>query len=273
MSGNIRVVGGGRLTMVDGGTVFSGNARVGDANDVVSEVTVGSDAAWIVDGELDVRAQGVLRLQGQADGVLVMDNPTGFAFEPGKVTVGPGGRLGGTGTIVATELVVRGSGDVLGFGGTVSPGSSPGTLNIDGGFRIEERGVLHIELAGTDAGEFDVVRVSGGASLGGHLLLDFIDDFAPRQGDAFEFLDVTGILAGSFASVELRNLAPGFQFDLQRDGGGLTLLALNDGAYVPEPGAAGTLLLCAGAELIRRRRRSARSAAAPRYVATQRESA
>ena len=71
---------------------------------------------------------------------------------------------------------------------------------------------------------------------------------ACAQGDAFEFLDVGGVLSGSFANVEVRNLAPGFQFDFRPDAGGLTMVALNDGVFVPEPATvamffAGTLAI------------------------------
>jgi hypothetical protein len=64
------------------------------------------------------------------------------------------------------------------------------------------------------------------------VFLKFTDGFAPRQGQQFEFLDVGGTLTGSFANVHLRNLAPGFQFDLSRDGGGMTMVALNDGVFM-----------------------------------------
>jgi hypothetical protein len=65
--------------------------------------------------------------------------------------------------------------------------------------------------------------------------LKFTDGFAPRQGQQFEFLDVTGTLSGSFANVHLRNLAPGFQFDLSGAGGGMTIVALNDGVFMLPP--------------------------------------
>ena len=49
-----------------------------------------------------------------------------------------------------------------------------------------------------------------------------------------------GTLAGSGL-----NMLPGFQFDLRRDGGGLTMVALNDSVSVPEPATA-VMLMCAG---------------------------
>ena len=135
----------------------------------------------------------------------------------------------------------------------VDPGTSPGTLTIEGdyeqtGGRAGDRDRRHAP------GQFDVLAVTGNATLGGTLLLEFIDGFAPRQGDVFEFLDVGGALSGAFDSVEVRNLLPGFQFDVRSDGGGLTMVALNDGVFVPEPATFVLLMFSSGGLCLRRRR-------------------
>jgi hypothetical protein len=138
------------------------------------------------------------------------------------------------------------------FGGTIFPGTSPGTLTIDGNYE-QTGGLLGIEVAGTAPGQFDVLAVTGNAMLGGDLLLEFIDGFAPRQGDEFKFLDVGGGLNGTFASVGIRNLAPGFQFNLRSDASGLTMVALNDGVFVPEPATLEMLFAVVLAMCLRRR--------------------
>ena len=120
-------------------------------------------------------------------------------------------------------------------GGFIAPGLSPGTLTIQGNYEQTANGRLDIEVAGTGAGQFDVLNVTGNATIGGGLRLKFIDGFAPRQGDLFEFLDIGGTFANNFANVELRNLAPDFQFEVRRAGGAMTLAALKDGVFVPPP--------------------------------------
>jgi hypothetical protein len=50
-----------------------------------------------------------------------------------------------------------------------------------------------------------------------------------------EFLDVGGTVANTFANVELRNLAPEFEFEVRSAGGAMTMVALNDGVFVPPP--------------------------------------
>jgi hypothetical protein len=44
-----------------------------------------------------------------------------------------------------------------------------------------------------------------------------------------------GALSGAFDNIQLRGLRPGFKFDLRPDAGGLKMVALNDGVFVPEP--------------------------------------
>jgi hypothetical protein len=59
-------------------------------------------------------------------------------------------------------------------------------------------------------------------------------------------------MVGAFANVEVRNLAPGFQFDLRPDARGLTMVALNDGVFVPEPATLTMLLAGMLAAVFRR---------------------
>ena len=160
--------------------------------------------------------------------------------------VGPGGTLSGTG--IDGFVALAGGTSTSPFPGNIHPGTSPGTLTIDGDYE-QTGGLLGIEIAGTAPGQFDVLAVTGNATLGGTLRLEFIDDFAPRQGDEFKFLDIGGALSGAFDEIEVRNLLPGFQFDVRSDGGGLTMVALNDGVFVPEPATlamlvAGVLTMC-----------------------------
>jgi hypothetical protein len=75
--------------------------------------------------------------------------------------------------------------------------------------------------------------VEGDATLDGTLVLQFLNGFAPRAGDAFDLLDVSGNLTGGFANVVVRGLAPGFDFAEDTVGGQLTLTSLNDAEPLP----------------------------------------
>jgi hypothetical protein len=75
--------------------------------------------------------------------------------------------------------------------------------------------------------------VEGDATLAGRLLLQFYNGFAPRTGDAFEVLDVSGAVTGAFADVAVRGLAPGADFAEDFVGGKLTLTSLTDAEPLP----------------------------------------
>jgi hypothetical protein len=68
-------------------------------------------------------------------------------------------------------------------GGTIEPGASPGTTNINGDYSVTSASAAYnAEIAGTGAGNYDVLNVTGMASLGGILNVSLIGG-APVLGD------------------------------------------------------------------------------------------
>lgn len=259
---------GGEFNVRDGSGATARDAKIGGGVGGAQSLAVveGTGSALHVIDTLTIPSRGTVTARGgglvQVDDTLNVGVGGALRVEPGgmvnlglgapvpnRLRIGPGGTLSGGGQVLA--------GGVVRSGGNMGLGNSPGMLTLIGNYEEEAGvgGVLDVEIGGTTPVTlYDVLRVEGNASLAGDLRLTFIDGFSPRAGDAFEFLDLTGTLSGSFAGVEVRNLAPGFQFDLSRDAGGMTLVALNDGVFVPEPGAAGTMLVLAVFGLKRRRR-------------------
>jgi hypothetical protein len=148
--------------------------------------------------------------------------------------------LSSTGTLRVDDSTL--TANQVNNGGTLSIGSSPGLATIDGDYT--QTGTLEIEIGGLIPGmEFDHLQVTGTANIGGSVVFPFINGFAPTTGDLFEFLSVTGETDLSSATFEVRNLAPGFEFDITPTAGGFQLVALNDGTFVPEPASALLFLL------------------------------
>lgn len=145
--------------------------------------------------------------------------------ETGKLKVGIGGVVEGVGTLRGTFENV---------GGEVRPGASPGQLTIDGDFVQGEEGATFFEIGGLLAGEeYDQLIVTGDALVDGSFFIDFIDGFAPSEGDSFDLMPVFGStdVIGT-VPVEVRGLEDGFEFDFgQNDAGGLIFIANNDGVY------------------------------------------
>ena len=83
----------------------------------------------------------------------------------------PGGLLNGNGNIFGNVV----------NGGTVSPGHSPGQINVTGDYTQTSTGTLTIQLAGRKNGQFDVLSVGGKVNLGGILQVDPLDGFTLRR--------------------------------------------------------------------------------------------
>ena len=131
--------------------------------------------------------------------------------------------------------------------GFLSPGHSPGQITINGDYDQLSQGTLVVQIAGTAAGQFDLLSVGGSAILGGTLELSFIDGFAPRAGDSFAFLNVGGSTDGSFSTFLVQGLADGWQYELASLDGTMKLLSLTDGVAVPEPTSILLLAMAFGA--------------------------
>ncbi len=123
----------------------------------------------------------------------------------GATTVSSGALLGGTGTV--TGLLTN--------NGTVSPGTSPGTINVTGNYTQSSTGLLIIEIA--SASSFDKLLITGTASLAGTLQVDTLGGYNPI-GQSFTFLTastvsgtfgtLTGNVTGSAATAATVTYAP-----------------------------------------------------------------
>lgn len=161
-----------------------------------------------------------------------------FAGE--RLTISASHTIGGTGSI---------KGDVTNAG-LVSPGNSPGTLEVIGSYTQTDTGTLHVEIAGLGQDSFDLLTVQDAALLDGRLTVALLDGFTPSPSDAFTVL-AADVLAGAFDNAPDKITIPQGTFDVVYDGDSVTLTNF---VAVPEP-AATVILLLASPLLIGRRRR------------------
>jgi hypothetical protein len=108
------------------------------------------------------------------DGTLYIAT-AGTVFAP-VVSVGASGELNGTGDIVGNVL----------NNGLVSPGNSPGTLDVSGNFAQNAGGVLKMEIASTSS--YDQLNIGGALMAGGTLDVDLLS-FSPVAGNTFDLFD------------------------------------------------------------------------------------
>ncbi|MCC7484918.1 MAG: hypothetical protein IT529_07980, partial [Burkholderiales bacterium] len=113
------------------------------------------------------------------------------------------GTIQGSGTLLLTAGTTVTTGRTLTSSGTINAGASPGTLNITGDLVLTPANVTHIEILnggavpGTD---FDVINVSGTATLGGTLTIAHLGSLVPAANQTFQVLNA-GALANTFGTV------------------------------------------------------------------------
>lgn len=122
---------------------------------------------------------------------------------PMSVAIAAGAKISGEGRLVND---IR-----LGSGASASPGTSLGTLTIDGDLTFEPGSRFDLELA---AGQNDKLVVNGLASIGGGMLnIALLDGYLPSANDVFAILEAD-TLAGMFTNAQgLKSIANGWRVD------------------------------------------------------------
>ncbi|MBI4693232.1 MAG: hypothetical protein HY749_04345, partial [Gammaproteobacteria bacterium] len=154
----------------------------------------------VVNGTLrlarDFTNQGLMQLG--TNGELLADPQAGG---PAIAAFGNGaaGTIKGNGTIdVGSYANVT-----FGNAGLIAPGNSPGTIVIVGNFAQLDTGKLLMDIGGYNAGtQFDLLSVTGTATLGGTLELELLGSFAPKPSDQFNLVGYAA-RAGDFATLVL----------------------------------------------------------------------
>ena len=180
--GSGSILGGAPLTVSGGGRVAM------QINSEFSSVDVAS-------GTLEVGTGGLVAAKANADigpsGELRLN--TG-ELRASQINVATGGQITGSGKIVGNTTI----GEVVGSGTAVlSPGFSPGTIEIEGDLELENTAETVIEISGMSGNPHDLVAVTGNATLDGTLRLEAIDGYAVQANDQFTVVTSSSIVGGS----------------------------------------------------------------------------
>jgi hypothetical protein len=154
-----------------------------------------------------------------------------------NVTVGIGGNLGGSGTIVGGVM----------NNGTIAPGNSIGTLTIDGSYTQAAGSTYQVEV--NAAGQSDKINVTGASGIatiqGGTVAVQAARG-SYRRHSTYTILTATGGVSGAFADVtsNFAFLVPSLSYDANNVF--LTLFQTNSafaaGARTSNQYAVGTVL-------------------------------
>ncbi|MBA7625249.1 hypothetical protein ES703_32675 [subsurface metagenome] len=201
-------------SFVGGGHAFG---TINNSGIINNSGTINNNVGW--------HTFGIINNSGTIDNSGTINNSLG--------TFNNQGLFKGTGTFVGT----------LDTGtGTVAPGSSAGTMFVDGDYILDGSGILDIEVGGFTPGSFDLLDITGTAYLpGGNINFSFLpgydiaSDIGPLQSKELQFLNAGYI--DSFASAityDFLGSPLGFQYDVFQQGNGLVFQATNT---IPAPGA------------------------------------
>lgn len=255
LGGTIDVQAGSLAGFENAAQIVGGSLTGGGMFEVRRDVTFdGTSPGGIeLDGLVNVLSAGNLRLAGNVtnrESIRLEGN--GKIFIDGPVTLTGGGeiRLVDTGTrirnysgsipgdlIINTDNRISGTGRIefvtIENGGTLAPGNSPGTM-VTGALTQTGTGALEIEIGGAAAGEFDVVQVSGTATLAGTLRVLLLPGLNIASGTVLTFLSASAI-TGAFTTLDLPLNGSGEpRFAVSQAGNTLRLTALED-VLVPLP--------------------------------------
>lgn len=217
-SGTINVKSGGMVTIENNANSF-GVFMAPTANAGIAELNVdGSDSLFDAGKVLYVGVDGGPANSAIANVTITNDG----AVKADKIVVGGGGTISGDGSLIGERIVNN--------GGTIGPGVSPGTLTIDGNYEMID-GVLEIEIAGLNSGEFDLLDITGTANLsGGTILFSFVDRFLPQADDPLlEIITAGGGLTiGKNVNFAFQGVDESFELAVVAEDTGLRFDALND---------------------------------------------
>jgi T5SS/PEP-CTERM-associated repeat protein len=140
------------------------------------------------------------------DGEASLTVANGGTASAPTIIVGPLGEVHGNGTL---------TGNVTNDG-LIEPGTSPGTLTINGNFTHGSGGELVIELASLVS--FDRLQVSGSATLGGLVTVDLLDGYMPQEGDSFDVLNWGTTFVDAGYALALPELGSSLDWDTSQFG-------------------------------------------------------
>ena len=164
-----------------------------------------------------------------------------FPTNAGTITIGAGSTLDTSTTALTNTgiLEIAGtldlSGQTLTNSNILGPGTSPGITTIDGDLILDTNSIVDIEISGTDPipPEFDIINVTGSATIDGTLNVIHFGGYTPTLGDTFEIITAVGGTSGQFTTL---NFPGGFPYDHLVKANEVLLLFTNGGVFWDEGG-------------------------------------
>ncbi|HEC28894.1 MAG TPA: DUF4347 domain-containing protein, partial [Gammaproteobacteria bacterium] len=189
---------GGTISGVNGYYIYtqsgSNNNISGSGNKLLSDLN------WYNYGTTTWSGSGDIQLQ---NGVTIYNGSSGSIA--GILDMQTTGSITGIDTAAysfqnRTPSSLTGNGSIginVTNNGLLSPGASPGSGTININSNYSSTGVIDIEIGGTVAGQYDVVNITGTATINGTINVSLINDYfvnyEPLVGDVFTIMTYAAI--------------------------------------------------------------------------------
>ena len=187
---------GGSLNIPSGVTLGVNNLNLDGGSLRLQSGTLNASGTTSIAGGATLIAQGgTFNAAGGIVDVSGVFEAAGGSVTAGTINVQAGGMLRGGGAISA---------NVNNTAGTLAPGTSAGTLTINGNYTQGPAGTLAVEIGGTAPGtQYDQLIVTGNATLDGTLNVALISGYAPTVTETYMVIQSGGTVTGTFATTNL----------------------------------------------------------------------
>lgn len=209
-----------------------------DLTTTINATLMNSTTSTINTNSLNATWSGVLSGSGNltkiGQGTLTINATNTFT---GNTTI-TAGTLAGNGTVGLGNATIN---------GTLLPGTlgTAGLLSFGSNLTLTANAAADFQLGGVVQGaQYSAVNIAGSLSLGGTLMVNLLNNFAPSYGSSFDLFQAVNI-AGVFASVILPTLNANLSWDTsQLDiDGDITTDAIDFTQWANEAGLSGASAL------------------------------
>ena len=129
-------------------------------------------------------------------------------FRNGALVVGPGGYLVGWSNIIGAAASGN---DLVVDGGTVAPGFSPGTIEVDGNFLMES-GTLVLEVKSNTTGGWDLIDADSITITGGTIIIKPTGDYDSGAGFTADFFQTSNLSISPGVTIQIDPILNGATF-------------------------------------------------------------
>lgn len=208
--GPVTLGGGSNSFTIGAGSSVSGPVIANGGDDLLILATGGTDAA-----PRELRLDGFTGFERtrQDSGTLALSGD----FTTGELTVAGGRFIGRTGSVLNAPSILVNQGATFGSAGTVngniavqgtlSPGSSPGTMIVNGNVALAGSSTTLFEMTPTVS---DALIVNGSLSIAPGATLRITGNRPLTPGVTYELITTTSGIVGSFTTIDKASTVVGF---------------------------------------------------------------